>query len=84
LGVDFFDLEHLKAFNKNWKQIKKWGNDMRCRLVIVVIVVIVFVAVRCACLVLTTSCMQHCDMSGSTRMLMSSATSHGSWVLGSL
>ena len=27
LGVDFFDLEHLKAFNKNWKQIKKWGND---------------------------------------------------------
>jgi hypothetical protein len=27
LGVDFFDLDHLRAFNKNWKQIKKWGND---------------------------------------------------------
>lgn len=26
LGVDFFDLDHLRAFNKNWKQIKKWGN----------------------------------------------------------
>ncbi|ELR16405.1 L1P family protein [Acanthamoeba castellanii str. Neff] len=25
LGVDFFDLDHLRAFNKNWKQIKKWA-----------------------------------------------------------